>query len=277
MAKVRVARAVRMPIIVAITALILSGCMNTAGSVRPAQSQRDLDSIAYGRSYAMSAAPSAYAAAPVAAAYDKAYRLDAGDKLRVVVYGQDGLTNAYAIDAGGSITMPLIGAVPARGRTPAGLAAEITARLPRSLGGGGDRILPSVLHPRRSRSARSISLRSKHECGECGRDRGRIFAARAARSSHPDPHRQFRFGARNGAAWKFSQSRRYRSRRRALVLGPHYRLRVAVLLAQMPAEEAETSRPGDIGAGFVVARPFITVETVLRPDTRGSRRPAAWS
>src|SRR3954469_8161668 len=129
MAKVRVARAVRMPIIVAITALILSGCMNTAGSVRPAQSQRDLDSIAYGRSYAMSAAPSAYAAVPVAAEKDKAYRLDAGDKLRVVVYGQDGLTNTYAIDAGGSITMPLIGAVPARGRTPAGLASEISAKL----------------------------------------------------------------------------------------------------------------------------------------------------
>jgi len=129
MAKLRVARAVRVPIIVAITALTLSGCMNTAGPVRPAQAQRDLDSIAYGRSYAMTAAPSAYAAVPVAAAYDKAYRLDAGDKLRVVVYGQDGLTNTYAIDAGGSITMPLIGAVPARGRTPAGLAADITTKL----------------------------------------------------------------------------------------------------------------------------------------------------
>jgi polysaccharide export outer membrane protein len=62
-------------------------------------------------------------------AYDSAYHLDAGDKLRVVVYGQEGLTNTYAIDAAGSITMPLIGAVSARGRTPAGLAAEITAKL----------------------------------------------------------------------------------------------------------------------------------------------------
>ena len=61
--------------------------------------------------------------------YDASYHLDAGDKLRVVVYGQEGLTNSYAIDAGGSITMPLIGAVPARGRTPAGLAGEIAARL----------------------------------------------------------------------------------------------------------------------------------------------------
>ena len=54
---------------------------------------------------------SAYAAAPMPVAHDTPYRLDAGDKLRVVVYGQEGLTNTYAIDAGGSITMPLIGAV----------------------------------------------------------------------------------------------------------------------------------------------------------------------
>ena len=84
------------------------------------------------RSYApaqYAPAQAAYAAAPMPAAYDAAYRLDAGDKLRVVVYGQEGLTNTYAIDAGGSITMPLIGSVPARGRTPAGLAAEITGKL----------------------------------------------------------------------------------------------------------------------------------------------------
>jgi polysaccharide export outer membrane protein len=79
--------------------------------------------------YAAAPAPVAYAAAPMPVAYDSAYRLDAGDKLRVVVYGQEGLTNTYAIGAGGSITMPLIGSVAARGRTPAGLAAEITAKL----------------------------------------------------------------------------------------------------------------------------------------------------
>jgi polysaccharide export outer membrane protein len=77
--------------------------------------------------------------APVAVAYaepapvrhDAPYRLDAGDKLRVIVYGQEGLTNTYAIDASGAITMPLIGSVPARGRTPAGLASEIAAKLRR--------------------------------------------------------------------------------------------------------------------------------------------------
>jgi polysaccharide export outer membrane protein len=45
------------------------------------------------------------------------------------VYGQEGLTNSYAIGAGGSITMPLIGSVTARGRTASSLASEITAKL----------------------------------------------------------------------------------------------------------------------------------------------------
>jgi polysaccharide biosynthesis/export protein len=120
-----------LPIIAIMTALAQSGCMRTTDPVAAAQPQGDLDSIAYGQSYAMAPAPTAvaYAAAPMPVTYDSAYRLDAGDKLRVVVYGQEGLTNTYAIDAGGSITMPLIGLVPARGRTPAGLAAEITGKL----------------------------------------------------------------------------------------------------------------------------------------------------
>jgi polysaccharide biosynthesis/export protein len=109
-------RGVRAVILCLLAALALSGCMSTSGPVAVAQPQGDLDVMAY-------------AAAPRPVSHDTAYHLDAGDKLRVVVYGQEGLTNTYAIDAGGSITMPLIGLVPARGRTPAGLAAEITAKL----------------------------------------------------------------------------------------------------------------------------------------------------
>lgn len=57
------------------------------------------------------------------------YHLDAGDKVRVVVYGQEGLINSYTVGASGTITMPLIGAVRARGLTPARLSAAIAARL----------------------------------------------------------------------------------------------------------------------------------------------------
>jgi polysaccharide biosynthesis/export protein len=114
-----------------LAALALPGCISTSGPVAVAQPRNDLDTMAYGQAYSMAPAPiaSAYAAVPIPVRYDAGYRLDAGDKLRVVVYGQEGLTNTYAIDAGGSITMPLIGSVPARGKTPAGLAAEITAKL----------------------------------------------------------------------------------------------------------------------------------------------------
>ena len=155
----RVARAFRYSIIAAMTALALSGCMRRSAPVAVAQPRSDLDLLAYGQTYNSSPraayasssggaigalragfaasprrayAPAVYAApmpAPMPVAYDAAYRLDAGDRLRIVVYGQEGLTNTYAIDAGGSITMPLIGAVRARGLTPAGLAAEVTGKL----------------------------------------------------------------------------------------------------------------------------------------------------
>jgi polysaccharide export outer membrane protein len=124
-------RGVRAVTVCLLAALALSGCMHGPAPVAVTQPQSDLDSLAYGQAYAMAAAPTAaaYAAAPMPVAYDAAYKLDAGDKLRVVVYGQEGLTNTYAIDAGGSITMPLIGSVPARGRTPAGLASAISGKL----------------------------------------------------------------------------------------------------------------------------------------------------
>jgi polysaccharide export outer membrane protein len=157
MAPVRVTRAFLLPVTAAMAALALAGCMQTTYPVASAP-RSDLDTIAYGQpsyspsptafadsggaisalqaSFAASPSPrgyapvaNAYAAAPVAVTHDAPYHLDAGDKLRVVVFGQEGLTNTYAIDAGGSITMPLIGAVAARGKTPAGLAADISARL----------------------------------------------------------------------------------------------------------------------------------------------------
>jgi polysaccharide export outer membrane protein len=62
-------------------------------------------------------------------AFETPYTLDAGDRLRITVFGQDGLTNSYAVDAAGYITMPLIGPVPARGLTPDQLSQSISERL----------------------------------------------------------------------------------------------------------------------------------------------------
>lgn len=58
-----------------------------------------------------------------------AYTLDSGDRLRVVVFGQDGITNSYTVDAGGNVNLPLIGTVPARGTSTQQLAKSIADRL----------------------------------------------------------------------------------------------------------------------------------------------------
>ena len=72
-------------------------------------------------------APAAYAYAP--AVSEGPYTLDSGDRLRVVVFGQDGLTNSYAVDASGHIAMPLIGPVLARGATTDQLSNRIAEKL----------------------------------------------------------------------------------------------------------------------------------------------------
>ncbi len=57
------------------------------------------------------------------------YQLATGDRLRVIVFGQDNLSNVYAVDSQGRISMPLIGAVDATGRTTQQLERAIEARL----------------------------------------------------------------------------------------------------------------------------------------------------
>lgn len=90
-----------------------------------------LSPVADQRAAALAAAEAPVPAAVVAAraAPETPYTLDSGDKLRVVVFGQDGLSNSYAVDAAGNISMPLIGAVRARGLTVAQLSDAIAARL----------------------------------------------------------------------------------------------------------------------------------------------------
>jgi polysaccharide biosynthesis/export protein len=62
-------------------------------------------------------------------AFETPYVLDAGDRLRVVVFGQEGLTNSYAVNGAGKIAMPLIGTIEARGKTTDELGRSIVTRL----------------------------------------------------------------------------------------------------------------------------------------------------
>lgn len=65
-------------------------------------------------------------------ALDQPYTLDTGDRLRVIVFGQAELSNIYAIDGAGRISMPLIGQVEVRGST----TREVEARIAQKLRGG---------------------------------------------------------------------------------------------------------------------------------------------
>ena len=63
------------------------------------------------------------------AAANAPYTLAPGDRLRVIVFGQASLSNSFGVDSSGAIAMPLIGQVPAKGRTTVQLAREIETRL----------------------------------------------------------------------------------------------------------------------------------------------------
>ncbi len=60
---------------------------------------------------------------------DGPYLLDTGDRLRIFVYGQPNLSRSYTVDHDGTITVPLIGSVAARGNTIKDLAGSIRSRL----------------------------------------------------------------------------------------------------------------------------------------------------
>jgi len=60
---------------------------------------------------------------------EQPYRLAAGDRLRVIVFGQDTLSNAYQVDASGRISLPLIGLVDCQGLSTHELEQRVAAKL----------------------------------------------------------------------------------------------------------------------------------------------------
>lgn len=57
------------------------------------------------------------------------YRLDAGDQIRVMTYGDDRLSGTFRVSDSGTVEFPLLGPVKARGLTAEGLEGEIAAAL----------------------------------------------------------------------------------------------------------------------------------------------------
>ena len=65
---------------------------------------------------------------PVSPRSRVATHLQAGDKLKITIYGEETLTGAYDITPSGYVSMPLIGAIRAAGRTLSELEREIANR-----------------------------------------------------------------------------------------------------------------------------------------------------
>jgi polysaccharide export outer membrane protein len=132
-------------LVLLLTALTLCACASPRQRyvAAPAVQSSELDMRMYGAPHPQ---PTAYVqqrpsyvvqrvaqVVPVRAVLeDGPYTLDTGDKLRIVVFGQDTLSNSYTVDAEGRVSLPLIGAVTARGRTTEELSGAIAGKLKQS-------------------------------------------------------------------------------------------------------------------------------------------------
>ncbi len=76
-------------------------------------------------------AAAARPAVQAASASPAAYRIGKGDVLRIVVWKEPDLTLDATVRLDGMITLPLLGDVPAAGRTPSDLAAGVAGALER--------------------------------------------------------------------------------------------------------------------------------------------------
>lgn len=63
------------------------------------------------------------------AQFNQPYALASGDRVRVLVFGQDALSNSFSVDGTGQISMPLIGPVHAAGLSDRALERAIEEKL----------------------------------------------------------------------------------------------------------------------------------------------------
>jgi protein involved in polysaccharide export with SLBB domain len=89
-------------------------------------------SVSGGEAWGEPAAPSLRADQDASPGNGSAYRLGTGDKVRVIVFGEDDLGGQFQIDDGGFIRLPLIGQMHASGLSP----RELETRIAGGLGAG---------------------------------------------------------------------------------------------------------------------------------------------
>jgi polysaccharide export outer membrane protein len=94
--------------------LIAAGAIALGFAVAPACAQTD--------------APDATPAGFAAPTQPDDYRLGSGDKLRVIVYGEDDLSGTFDVDGNGFVSLPLIGQLKVAGLMPSDVEKEMTVR-----------------------------------------------------------------------------------------------------------------------------------------------------
>ena len=75
------------------------------------------------------AQPLPSAAADPATSVDVAYRLGSGDKVRIIVFGESALTGEFVVSGTGTIALPLVGEIAAKGMTPTQLQSAVEGSL----------------------------------------------------------------------------------------------------------------------------------------------------
>ena len=110
------------------------------------------------------------------------YRLDSGDRVRVIVFGQDNLSRVYNVDASGYMAMPLVGRPARAGSDTLQLSIDIAAELRRNTSrtrkSASRSRLPALLHPGRGEKSRAVRLCQRHDGGGRRGDRRGLYRAR---------------------------------------------------------------------------------------------------
>jgi protein involved in polysaccharide export with SLBB domain len=110
-------------------ALAFSALLLAVGSVSPTQAQSNLPGPTVERSGGMppgNVTTSSPTVVPVEGPEDENYKLGSGDKIKLVVYGEDDLGGEYLVDGAGQVQLPLLGQVPAAGMTIHQFVASVT-------------------------------------------------------------------------------------------------------------------------------------------------------